>query len=275
MLDALIDGQRVDAISVAERGLHYADGIFESIRREQGEMPLWPWHQARLAFAARASGLILPDADIIRAQLKALAPGQPSCAIKLMLWATEAERGYGRRWPERSLLALLAYPLPTAQAGIKAVSATVPLAAGGSPRGLKSLARFEQVRAHSQALAAGADAALLRDDKARPLCFSHGNLYARLGSRLLTPPVAHGALAGVTRAWLLGQTDLHVQVAPLSASLLAQSDEVLFSNALRGVLPVSVIDGRKLVAGEWAARLARRWQNLMAGRSGADKGTGD
>lgn len=275
MLDALIDGQRLDSVGLGERGLHYADGVFESIRREQGRMPLWPWHRARLAFTARAQGLKLPKDQTIEAQLEALAPDHPGCAIKLMLWAAGGERGYGRRWPAQSRLALLAYPLPEAVTSIKAVSATEALAAGASPYGLKSLARADQVRAHSQALAAGADTALLRDLQGRPLCFSHGTLYVRLGGTLLTPPAAHGALAGVTRAWLLGQPDLALRVAPLSARMLAQADEVLFSNAVRGVLPVSAIDGQERVAGKLSASLAHRWQNLMIGRIGAMKGATD
>lgn len=271
MLDALIDGQRGDRIDVRARGLHYADGLFESIRRIDGRLPLWPWHRARLACSARALGLRLPDLTQLDAQLQMVAPGQPDCALKLIVWAADEGRGYGRNWPTDTRVALLAYALPALEQ-IDACSVSDALGLAGSPRGLKTLARIEQVRAHSRALAAGANAALLRDRAGRPLCFSHGSLFLRLGSELLTPPVAHGALAGVSRAWLLAQSELRVRVAPLSARLLAQADEVLFSNALRGVLPVRSIDGRAYAAGDCSAKLAAHWQNLCSGKTGARPG---
>jgi 4-amino-4-deoxychorismate lyase len=275
MLDALIDGRRGGSVDLQARGLHYADGLFESIRRVDGRLPLWPWHAARLAFASRALGLRPPPAEMLRAQLLGIAPAHPDCALKLMLWATDNGRGYGRAWPAEARVGVLAYPLPAPLEAIDACSASHPLGIGGSPHGLKTLARIEQVRAHSQALAVGASAALLHDRHGRPLCFSHGNLYLRLGSELFTAPLAHGALAGVGRAWLLGQVDLRVRVVPLSRSLLEQADEVLFSNALRGVLPVRSIDRQTWTLGSCSAELARRWQNLLSGRSLAGQGVVD
>ena len=39
---------RVDVVSPANRGLAYGDGLFETMRVHDGELPLWPRHLARL-----------------------------------------------------------------------------------------------------------------------------------------------------------------------------------------------------------------------------------
>ena len=45
---AFVGLARLDGVSVANRGLAYGDGVFETMRVHDGELPLWPGHLARL-----------------------------------------------------------------------------------------------------------------------------------------------------------------------------------------------------------------------------------
>ena len=64
---AYIGRERVDAVSFANRGLNYGDGVFETMRLHQGTLPLWPRHLARLREGAARLGIAMPDAGCIEA----------------------------------------------------------------------------------------------------------------------------------------------------------------------------------------------------------------
>lgn len=274
MLDALTDGHRDGLLAPLLRGLAYADGVFETLRRRAGRVPFWPWHRARLRFALAATGLAQPDWSALEAELQGIAAAHPEAVIKLILVAPAGARGYGRAWPARPVRHLQAYPSPPLATSLHAVSALHAQAPGTSPRGLKRLAMVDQVRAQSAAEAVGADTALLRDRAGRPLSFSQGSLLIRRGSDWLTPPVADGALAGVCRAWLLCQPGVSARVARLDPAALHDADEVVFANAVRGPLALASLDGRCLGRGSGAAELASRWSEAAASLAGDSLGRG-
>ena len=67
-----------------------------------------------------------------------------------------------------------------------------------------------------------------------------------LDGDLLTPPLAAGCVAGVTRALVLSWCGAREQDLPLAA--LAEAQEVFITSATRDVLPVHVVDERQLDA---------------------------
>jgi len=70
------------------------------------------------------------------------------------------------------------------------------------------------------------------------------SLFAVVGPRLLTPPVADGALPGTLRRLLLERG--LAREAPLSASDMARAEAAFVCNALRLVLPLEAWEGRSL-----------------------------
>ena len=61
----LVDGLADDRVSALDRGLAYGDGLFETIRAVDGEVPLWDRHMARLSDGCRRLGLPAPDAGVL------------------------------------------------------------------------------------------------------------------------------------------------------------------------------------------------------------------
>jgi para-aminobenzoate synthetase/4-amino-4-deoxychorismate lyase len=59
------------------------------------------------------------------------------------------------------------------------------------------------------------------------------NLFARFGTRLLTPPVRCGLLPGIARQVALTERP-HASEAILTVQDLAQADELFICNAVRG-----------------------------------------
>ena len=65
-----IDGDPDAALPLSDRGLHYGHGVFETLRVHDGDVPLWPYHRARLARGLERLGLSL-DLDRVERDLRA------------------------------------------------------------------------------------------------------------------------------------------------------------------------------------------------------------
>ena len=65
----LINGQQLDAIPLEDRGFAYADGLFETMRWQEGEIPLLDLHLGRLCAGCESLGLTF-DHEGILAQIE-------------------------------------------------------------------------------------------------------------------------------------------------------------------------------------------------------------
>ena len=110
--------------------------------------------------------------------------------------------------------------------------------------GLKTTSYAENVVAVEYAHQRGASEGLFANTRGE-LCEGTGsNVFLVVGGRILTPPLASGCLAGVTRALVIEWCG--AEEATLSMSDLAAADEVFLTSSTRDVHPVSALDGRAL-----------------------------
>ena len=114
--------------------------------------------------------------------------------------------------------------------------------------GLKHLNRLEQVLVAQQAQREGWDDAVMLDQRGHVTSTGAGNLFARFGDRLQTPPLEGCGIQGTRRRLVLEQwapaLGIEPEVEPLSAEQLLQADEVFFTNALVTLRPVSALGDR-------------------------------
>ena len=54
----LVNELETSAIDIADRGLAYGDGLFETIRIAKGEAPLLDWHLERFKYGIERLGLL-------------------------------------------------------------------------------------------------------------------------------------------------------------------------------------------------------------------------
>jgi branched-chain amino acid aminotransferase len=131
--------------------------------------------------------------------------------------------------------------------------------------GVKSTSYAENVVALVWATAAGAEEALF-PNTAGNLCEGTGsNVFVAVGGRLLTPPLASGCLAGVTRALLLEElaaVGIPALEEDLPMSALEQASEMFLTSTGREVQPVRTLDGRPLPAapGPLTTRAQEVWR---------------
>jgi branched-chain amino acid aminotransferase len=267
-----LDGRLVPAaearIDPADRGFLLADGLFETIRAEDGRALRVRRHLARLRHGAELLGIPLPLDDlrlveVLTTVLEANGLAAGAAALRVTLSRGPGPRGLLPPEATRPTLLVAATPLPPPRPPARARLAHSVRRNEGSPTSrLKTLAYVDNLLALREAVAGGGDEALLRNGQGRLACGSMANLFLFVDGRLVTPPPAEGALPGVTRGRLLELArDLGIEVVerPLPLALLGRAAEVFLSNSLVLVRPVAEIDGRALPTpcpGPVTARLA-------------------
>ena len=94
LLATLVDGEVSDAISVLDRGLHYGDGVFETIAVASGAPLLWNRHLHRLQEGAARLGITAPDGALLRDWAHNLCHAHERAVLKVILTRGTGGRGY-------------------------------------------------------------------------------------------------------------------------------------------------------------------------------------
>jgi branched-chain amino acid aminotransferase/4-amino-4-deoxychorismate lyase len=249
-----LNGRLVEAsaaqIAPSDRGFLLADGLFETIRAAAGELLWLDGHLARLHAGAALLGIPAPlSDDAIAAGLRSLvqASGLPDAAVRLTLTrGPSSRRGL---WPpdEPAAPTLLGSvtPLPT-PAPARLIVCTATRRNELSPlSGIKYMAYGDAILAKREALAKGATDAVLCNTRGNVSCCTVGNLFVRVDSGWVTPPLSDGPLPGLARARLLPRID--AQERTLSTRDLATAREAVITNSL-GATVVTHVEGRALAA---------------------------
>jgi branched-chain amino acid aminotransferase len=247
-------GGLVDAsdarVSVLDHGFTVADGVFETLKVTGGEAFALTRHVDRLERSAAAMALPAPDReavfDAVRETVDANAPLLGDLGrLRITYTAGDAPLGSDRGETGPTLVVAVSAMKPWPES---AAVITVPWPRNErSPlAGVKSTSYAENVLALARAHEHGAGEALMPDTQGR-LCEGTGsNVFLVLDGRLITPTLATGCLAGVTRDLVLEWSGAEEVDVPMSA--LADAEEVFITSSTRDVQPVHRVDSRSLVA---------------------------
>ncbi|MBU6950943.1 branched-chain-amino-acid transaminase [Hahella sp. HN01] len=266
------------AISVYDHGLLYGDGVFEGLRFYQRTPFRIERHLQRLQDSAAALGITLPyDADALREGISALISRYDgeSGYLRLVVTRGPGNLGLNPRNCATPNVFILADQLSMASSeaqekGLKLIIASVrrTVGAGLDPR-VKSLNYLTSILARMEANVAGADEALLLNERGQVAEASAENLFIVRQGRLLTPPTSDGALAGVTRSVIMElaqANNISVSERTLTPYDLYTADECFLTGSGAGILPVAEVDGRPLRTspGEILQRLRQAFAALIA-----------
>jgi 4-amino-4-deoxychorismate lyase len=275
----LIDGQPVaqpdNALSVLDRGLHYGDGLFETIACEGGRPRLIKRHLRRLALGCERLGLAAGDGVALEREVRELAAGTSRAIVKLLLTRGAAlARGYAPTGHERALRIALRYAWPVHDAkqqeqGVQVRRATLRLGENPALAGIKHCNRLEQVLARREWTDPGIAEALLFSSSGALVSGTMSNVFLVRGSKVLTPCVDRCGVAGVMRGLVLeiaAAAGISAEESRLDGADLAGAEEIFLTSALTGIRPVCELDGVGLVAGP----VTRRLQAQLAGHLAAE-----
>lgn len=234
---------RVETVSSTNRGLHYGDGLFETLRVHHGQIPLWPQHRARLIEGAHRLGITLPAMAFLEGEMAALSANCEQGVLKLLLTRGDGGRGYAPPPQMLPVWQLSLHPLPQAVSALQLHLCQTRLAVQPALAGIKHCNRLEQVLARDEVVRAGCDEGLMQDTEGRVVSATSGNLLVYRSGRWVTPPVERCGVAGVLRGVLLVQGC--AEVAELTLDDVMTADAVALCNAVRGILSVSRLGARQ------------------------------
>ena len=268
----LIDGVPGGSLPVLDRGLHFGDGVFETVACLHGRPRFLSLHLERLAHGCQALGFAAPAAQRLRAEIERLAAAQERSLVKLIVTRGQATvRGYSVSGREQATRVLIRYPWPVEDPVMQQQGVSVRLAAlrlGENPvlAGLKHCNRLEQILARSEPDAATAAESLLLSRSGKLVSGTMTNVFLVDGPpqspRLRTPAIDLCGVAGVMRRVVLreaARAGIPATECALWPADLAAAGEVFLTNARIGIWPVGRLPERTLTPGP----LTRRMQSVL------------
>jgi 4-amino-4-deoxychorismate lyase len=248
---ALVDGEPRDGVSLADRGLHYGDGLFETVAVVDGRPCLWARHVDRLAAGCRRLQLSMPDPGLLREEAEQLADGQSRAVLKIVVTRGDGGRGYRPPRPPAGRRILLRGPWPDhppgwRERGVRVRWCQTRLGHQPALAGLKHLNRLEQVLARGEWDDPDVPEGLMRDAEGWVIEGTQSNLFVWQGDRLLTPLLDLCGVAGVVRGLGLdvaGRLGVRVAEARLTAEDVRAASALYLSSSLTGVWRVAELAG--------------------------------
>ncbi|MFM7129661.1 MAG: aminotransferase class IV [bacterium] len=250
-------------VSVEDASLEHGLGLFESIRAENGRVPLLARHLERIEKSAVELGLgldiqQLPDQDTISELLAKSGLTKGSARLRLVL--TGGARGEaGQVW-------ITAHALGQFECdNLKLSSEFWPVDERDVLVRYKTLNYWLRRRAYEEALVQGCHEMLSQD--------SRGNLWEGARSALflvsngnLMAPLADGPMLASIAAEVVRELANEVGISLISKTLresdVLGADEIILANAVRGVMSVGPFGhSRCATPGPVALSLRKIWQN--------------
>ena len=172
--------------------------------------------------------------------------------MKLIVTRGPGARGYGPPEPNQptrilSISGWPSYPARNYADGIAVRVCALRLAESEALAGLKHLCRLEQVLAQLELRGSGADQGLLLDNGGRVVGGTSSNVFAVRDGVLLTPALTRCGIKGVMRRVVLetaAELGIAAEERDVTLAELEAADELFMTNALIGIWPVALLDGR-------------------------------
>lgn len=245
-------------ISVYDHGLLYGDGIFEGMRIYSGKVFRLEEHLNRLWESAAAISLEIPiEFDQLKADVNEAVKRNELDEGYIRLIITRGSGALGLdpfRCANPQVIIIVdkitLYPPELYENGLELVTASTirnhPAAL--SPR-IKSLNYLNNVLAKMEGLKAGCKEALMLNHQGQVAECTGDNVFIVKSGRLVTPPKEAGILEGITRnavMELAQEAGIETNEATLTRHDLFIADECFLTGSAAEVIPVVILDGRKI-----------------------------
>ncbi len=244
----LIDGRPGHSIPATDRGLHYGDGVFETIAVRRGQPCLWPQHLSRLQTGCERLGIPAPDISLLTEEVaQLLAPNGGDGVLKLTVTRGSGPRGYAPPpvpKPRRifSFTPGLSVPTRGSEAGVRLTLCETRLGENASLAGIKHLNRLEQVLARAEWSDPSIVDGLMCDGHGHVVCGTKSNLYVLDDAGIATPPLLTCGVVGTVRSVVADcarALDIAFAERSLRPTDLFAARGLFISNALLGAVPVA------------------------------------
>jgi 4-amino-4-deoxychorismate lyase len=267
-----VDGQVARELDALDRGLHYGDGLFETIACRGGQPRFLELHLERLTQGCARLGIPYPDPAGLAAQIREVAAAPPTCLIKVIVTRGSATaRGYGAHGDERARTVLLQYEWPPEEpacwtGGVRVRTARGRLGENPALAGLKHLNRLEQVLIRGEWSDPAIAEALVFSSSGSLVSGTMSNVFLVTEGRIMTPAITRAGVRGVMRRVVMREAQrngLNVIETALDAAALAAAEELFLTNARMGIWPVRAVDGVERAVGPVTRQLQQALLPLL------------
>ncbi len=247
MLECLVNGEISKFIRTSNRGLNYADGVFETLVVQNTRPLRWQAHMDRLGLGCERLGLIMPPQALLLREVQTVSAGLGDTVVKIVLTRDGRGRGYT---PPRDgtctrIISAHAYPegiTEIAREGVKAQVCELRLALQPALGGIKHMNRLEQVLAAAEIRESSAVEGVLLDWEDHVISAIAANIFLVCDQRLLTPRLDRCGVRGVMRGQILAAFAPRCEQRRIHVDMLWDADEVFICNTVRGIVPLTAID---------------------------------
>jgi 4-amino-4-deoxychorismate lyase len=273
----LVNGEP-SGLSPLDRGLHFGDGLFETIACCQGRARFLSLHLERLALGCERLQIRLATEGVVRREIERLAAGTGDSLIKLIVTRGAATaRGYSWVGDESATRVALRYPGPhgdeaAARDGVRVRIGGLRLGENAALAGLKHLNRLENVLARSELRANDVAELLLFSSSGTLVSGTMSNVFIVHNDRLMTPRLDLCGVLGVMRRVVLREAagaGITVEERVMAADDLNRAHEIFLTNARMGIWPVRELEGRMLSPGGMTRRLQALMKPMLVGPADA------
>ncbi|NJD00189.1 aminodeoxychorismate lyase [Candidatus Erwinia dacicola] len=245
-----VNGLAQESIEARDRAVQFGDGCFTTARILHGKMLQPEAHRQRLQQACERLMIAGVDWQLLAQEMVAIASTIDDGVMKVIITRGSGGRGYsacGCQQPARimSLAAWPAHYLRLRQTGVCLALSTVRLGKNPLLAGIKHLNRLEQVMIRIELEQTAADEALVLDSDGMLVECCAANLFWRVGEQVFTPDLSASGVNGIKRQQVMQQVigfGYALSEVRQDYQVLADAEEVLITNALMPVLPVSQIE---------------------------------
>jgi branched-chain amino acid aminotransferase len=244
-------------VSVFDRGFLFGDSVYETIAYQHGRTHFLPEHLDRLERSAGSLHLEPPARSLIEEAILATvaASGEPEARVRVIVTRGVGPVDIDPATAGAPQLIVIVQPLGAPTAEVVGAGAAVEVvkhsrgAAGGLDPAVKSGNYLNSVLAIAEARRRrpGASEAILCSASGSIAEGATSNVFLVRAGAVVTPGLAVGILEGVTRGKVLelaraaGITTREPDF--LAPGELLAADEVFLTSAVRGILPVTQVDG--------------------------------
>ena len=251
-----VNGEGVDpgapSIAALDHGVTVGDGAFETCKIVDGVPFALARHARRLDRSMAGLRLPAPDHNVIDAGITAVLAGEPigSGRLRYTVTAGAGPLGSDRDASPLTYIVTAAPQAPNPDTG-KLVVVPWTRNERSATAGLKTTSYADNVVALAFAQERGGVEALFANSVGNVCECTGSNVFLVVDGDILTPDLASGPLAGITRALVIEwcrENGLTVREEPLPMSILDRAQEVFITSSTKDVMGVDAIGDRQVTA---------------------------
>lgn len=271
---AHVNGIESKRISIADRGLAFGDGIFDTLLWRHSQPQFLSLHIDRLVQGLQVLRIALSRRRLEEALdnffVALKAHNLADAVIKTIVSRGEG-RGFLPAGDIQASIIIAAYPFKInhdqQRDGVSLILCQGRLRCSPDLAGLKHLNQLDHVLAALEVADRNADEGLLLDVDGNVVETVSSNVFMMLDGKLQTPSLKTAGVEGTIRRVVLEALAPNLSIEAIEATIayehLVTADEIFICNSIAGIRPVNNLEGRKLPIGPITRKLQHELTELQ------------